>query len=254
MKRKLFLFLLVLFSFFFVTGCNKKVEEKNDENTTSVEEVRALNEEEQKAIMEVIDDLIYLDYYGKGFKVSDLNNQEVLQFGISLVDTVEGLKFTDLESLVYRYLDFSLEPEDIICRTHYNVMGTGANLYLYDSSTGTYKYNTEHLGHGAGGYSAFVVNRYVSSTVKNDTYEVVVYKAFSSILGDVFEDLLDYYPSYTDAAFQENRLFQAKQEDAEQMLNQFTDLDKLTQYTYTFKIKDNHYVLIKYEIETKKEA
>lgn len=253
MKKNVFFVLFFLLSFF-VVGCMDQKEKGKEEDTAKSEEVRELNKDEQETIMGVIDDLRYLDYYGKSFKVSDLNNQEVLQFGISLVDEVEGLKFVDLEKLVHRYLDFSLEPEDIICVTHYNVMGSSANLYLYNSTTGDYTYNEKHLGHGGGGFSAFVVNRYVSSKVSDGVYEVVVYKAFSDILGDVSGESSDYYPSYNDAVFQKNKLFTANHEDAASTLNQYTAVDQLVKYTYTFKLKDNHYVLTKYDIENKKEA
>jgi len=246
MKKKILIVLFVLL--FILTGCGNKTEEKDD-NNDNVVKWRDLSEEELNSVLNTIDDLKYLDYYGKSFKPSELTNQEVLRFVSSLIGEVDGVKFSDLANMADEYLGFSLEPENIICVTHYNILGTSSDLYLYDSSTGTYKYNDNHDGHGGGGFESMIVNKYIDSKTDGENVEVNVYKAFSDILGDITGETYAYYATYEDAGNGENALFSnSTYEDATTNLDNLGDSDKLVKYTYKFVLKDGKYVLTEYII------
>lgn len=255
MKRFLVVFSLALL--FFVSGCSN---DKNNEHKDDVtNQSRNMTEEEKEKIMQVIDDLTYLDFYGKSFKTTDLTNQEVLQFVYEYLGDVDGMSFIELESVASKYLNFSLEPENIICASHFNISLSSEDLYIYDGSTGKYYYNPEHLGHGKGGIRTYVLNKYVSSKVNDDTYEVVVYKIFSDILDDVsYSDMkMNFYSSYNDSANKKNVLFSDTYDNAEKYFADLIEEGKLIEYKYIFKLNNNNnnnYILNKYEIGEKKEA
>ncbi len=249
--KKIILLLIVFF--IILTGCSNdgdKIDEKKD-NTN----YREMTSGEQEKLLNIIDDLQYFDFLGKSFRVADLNNQDVLQFTYELLgDLLNGKKFAEIETLVSKYLNYSVEPENVICRTHYNVSLSSEDLYLYNSKTDSYSYNSNHLGHGGGGFRTYVVNRYVSSKVTDNTYEIIVYKGFSDLLGDVSTDETEYnfYATYDDAVEQKNPLFKALPSDASAKLEEYDKTDNLVEYKYTFKLKNENYLLTDYEI--KKEA
>ena len=88
-------------------------------------------------------------------------------------------------------------------------------------------------------------NSYSSGYELDGTYTVVVKKLFSEILGDIYEESLNYYPSYSDAQNGTNKLFSSSNVDDSYFIQYG---DKLKEYTYTFKLVDNHYVLTSYTI------
>lgn len=227
-------------------GCAKQNEETKKEEVKE----RELEILEKEALLKNIDDLEYFDYLGESFRVADLNNQDVLQFVYELVGDLDNKKFSELESIVGKYLNYSIEPENIICKTHYNISNSSEDLYLYDSNTDTYLSNSSHLGHGSGGFRTYVFNKFISGKTNGDVYEVVVSKVFSSILGDVASDndVYDYYSSYKDAVSGINSLFSSKYDNVLNLLNSGDYDNKLVKYKYTFKLKNGNYLLTNYEI------
>ena len=97
-------------------GCAKQNEETKKEEVKE----RELEILEKEALLKNIDDLEYFDYLGESFRVADLNNQDVLQFVYELVGDLDNKKFSELESIVGKYLNYSIEPENIICKTRIN--------------------------------------------------------------------------------------------------------------------------------------
>lgn len=246
MNKKIILLFILCLPFILV-GCGR--EEKVKEEV--VVEKRELTTEEVTGMMSVINDLEYMDYYNKDIVPVKLNNQEVLRISYEVLEkngkAIHGkLTFTELEEVARNYLGFSLEPENLICDTHFVLeSGQGADILLYDVNTGIYNYNDKHLGHGAGGLESNVYNSYVSGYELDGTYTIVVNKVFSEILEDVYDESLSYYPSYEDAQNTTNKLFRASNVSDDYFVQY---KDKLKEYTYTFKLVDNHYVLSSYKI------
>lgn len=246
MKRKLLLVVL-LFLPLLLVGCGKEKEIVKE--VTPVK--RNLTTEEINGMMGIINDLEYMDYYNKNIVPVKLNNQEVLRISYEVLESkgkvVYGeLTFSELEEVARNYLGFSLEPENLICDTHFVLeSGQGADILIYDVDTGIYNYNNKHLGHGAGGLESVVYNSYSSGYELDGTYTIVVKKLFSEILGDIYEESLNYYPSYSDAQNGTNKLFSSSNVDDSYFIQYG---DKLKEYTYTFKLVDNHYILTSYTI------
>ena len=248
MKNKIFLFIGLIVGVFLITGCSFN----NGENTNVDEAVsRELTEEEKNELLDIVDILKYMDYYNKDIVPRNLTNQEALRISYEIL-ALEGkvgsgkLKFSDLEDTAMNYLGFGLEPENLVCDTHYNIQDDGgADIMIYNVDTGVYASNAKHLGHGAGGLRTEVYNNYVDGYENNGTYTIVVNKIFSEVLGDVVDPQKNYYATYGDASSYKNELFQAAMVDA----NKFTEYqDSLVKYTYEFKLKDEHYVLSSYKI------
>lgn len=252
MKKFLLCFLFVL-STFLLSGCGNE-----DENLK--EAVRGLKEAEKNDLLERITYLTYVDYFDKDVVVNKLTNQEVLQISFDIYyrlnENADVIKFSKLEKIANDYLGFTLEAEDLLCNTHFNVLGGSEYLMLYDSEDGTYKYNDSHAGHGAGGLASNVYNRFVKGSVEGNIYTITVYKAFSEILGDVQEDTTEFYANYSDAVRQTNSLFQVTYNFNANKLNKdpnelLADVDeeKLEKYTYTFKLRDGNYIFTNYKKE-----
>ena len=246
MKKKLFILVIMLFSLFIVTGCNKE-EEKEEVKVSN----RELTEDEKSDLLNIIEKLKYMDYYNKDIIPRDLTNQEALRISYEIL-ALEGkvgsgkLEFSTLEETAMNYLGFSLEPENLVCDTHYNIQDDGgADIMLYNIESGVYTSNSKHLGHGAGGLRTEVYNNYVEGYENDGTYTIVVNKIFSEVLGDVIDTKKTYYATYGDASGYKNELFEATMIDA----NKFLEYkDSMVKYTYKFVLKDNHYVLSSYKI------
>lgn len=247
MKNKLVILVIMFFSLFLITGCNKEEAEEKKVETSS----RELTENEKKDMLNVVDKLKYMDYYNKDIIPRDLTNQEALRISYEILALEEKvmpgkLKFSDLEKTAMNYLGFILEPENLVCDTHYNIQDkAGADILIYNIETGVYSYNSKHLGHGAGGLRTEVYNNYVEGYEKDGVYTIVVNKIFSDIKGDINEDESNYYATYKDSSNYENKLFTAGMVDNKKFSEYKDDLVK---YTYKFILKDNNYVLSSYKI------
>lgn len=251
MKKKITIIIIILLSIC-LFGC------QNEEQNEAVEiEKEQLTETEQDNLMTFIDQLTYLDYLNKSFKVNELSNQEVLQFTydyFSKRGTITNLEFTTLQEYADTYLDFALEPENILCVTHFNKVGGSDYLYLYNIDNGKYTENKEHETHSNSNYYSDVYNNYLSSSKKGTTYTVKVNKAFSDLTSDKTSTKVNFYATYEDAKEKQNKLFtltyntyqKTYSENPEEALVKEEDL---VVYTYTFKLVDDHYVFISYTIE-----
>ena len=247
MKKSLLVLFLFL-SLFLLIGCKKKEEEKPKQ----VDEVRDLKEDEIKALTQRVEELYYFDINpAKSFKTSELTNQEVLLWAAGLGDA-SNVSFSEYEKKAIDYLDFSLEPENILCMTHSNKLGSSDYKYIYDVNTKKYVKNKAHINHSETGYYAYVVNRYISSSYKNGDYIITFSKIFSdtdrSI--DVNVDSLikrDWYKTYQDAKNKKDPVMSKfDYKKAEEFFNKNGAYKK---YTYTFKLKNGNYVLKSYVIE-----
>ena len=250
MKKKL-LVLLMIISSFLVIGCGKK---EDNSKKKKPDEIRELEKSEIHDLTEMVDNLYYFDINpAKSFKTSQLTNQEVLLWAAGMRN-MNGVEFSELEERALEYLDFSLEPENINCVTHFNLLGTSDFSYLYDSNTKTFVKNDHHQSHSDTGYYSYVVNRYVSSQYKNGDYIITFVKLFSDTntymeaSSDIARDR-NWYTNYFDAQNQNNAVLKkASYSEAQDKLDKM-ELDGLVKYTYTFKLKNDRYVLKSYEIE-----
>lgn len=233
MKRKIIIVFLILL---FVVGCGRKKENVIEDNSVSV---RELTSDEEKALLKRVDELIYLDYLGKSFKVTDLTNQEVLQFIYSLYG-VDNVTFKTLEEHLSDYLDFPLEPENILCNTHFNILDGSDYRYLYNIYNDKYEINTKHVHHADIGFGADVYNKYVSGKVEGEYYYIEVYKLFSDLYGTGGSS---YYSTYNNASLKEKALYTGKGD-----MWSSVDETLLNKYTYRFIKNGDNYILKEYEI------
>ena len=241
MKKKILILLFI--SLFILVGCKKKEEVKEKPK----DEIRDLKESEIEALTQRVGDLYYFDINpAKSFKTSELTNQEVLLWAVG-IRSVDEFEFEAEE-----YLDFSLEPENVLCMTHSNILGSSDYRYIYDASSKTFKVNKNHEKHSEFGYYSTVYDKYVSSSYKNGDYIITVNKLFSTTnynpwVSRDFER--NYYATYKDAKLDTNPvLVNTYRKDVEQKIDS-VDSSKLVKYTYTFKLKNGNYVLKSYEIE-----
>lgn len=245
--KKAYVIFILLISLFLIGGCSTNIK---DEETVKVEK-RELAENEKSSLMEVINKLAYMDYYNKDVVPRNMANQEILRLSYEIL-ALEGkvasgeLNFSDLENVAMNYFGYGLEPENLVCDTHYNIQDAGgADIMIYNVETGVYTNNSNHLGHGSGGLRTEVYNNYVEGDYTDGTYTIVVNKLFSGLLGEPYDSKLSYYATYGDAINSKNELFKSNMID----LNKFNEYqDKLVKYTYTFQLKDDNYVLTSYKI------
>lgn len=241
-------FLLLFLSLFMVTSCAKK------EDSKEKVESRELKENEKDTLMNLVDELKYMDYFGESFAVDSLSNQQVLRTSYEILkiknDTNEDeVSFASLKEIAKDYFDYDLKEEDLRCdiNIHSENDKDGINILLYNEKTGKYVENDSHLGHGGGGLHSLIYNYYVDGNVKENQYTIVVYKLFSDILGDIYEEEVYYYASYENASSSKDKLF--KKGFYDELDNEYESYkDKLIKYTYTFNYVDDHYVLEEYKI------
>lgn len=247
MKRKI---LILLFISLLLFGCGKKNKEVKQEE---VIKTRELTQEEITNLMNRIQDLSYFDFNpARSFKTNELTNQEVLLWASSRLDVLNS-PFAVFEEEALDYLDFSLEPENILCMTHSNILGTSDYLYIYNVETKSYIKNVGHRIHSDEGYYSYIVNRYSDSRFEEDNFIISVYKLFSDTTAvyGASEDTTrkrNWYYSYSDA---KNKVNPVSYNNNESALNDLNNIDpsNLIKYTYTFKMKNDNYVLKSYVIE-----
>jgi len=243
MKKKLLILFLFL-SMFMVVGCKKKEEVKPKVEN----EIRDLTDVEIEELMARIGGLHYFDINpAKSFKTSELTNQEVLLWAFEQKKSYDEIKFEDLEKLASKYLDYSLEPENILCMTHFNILGPSDYSYLYIPASKTFEKNKNHTAHKITGYYSWVIDSYRESKYENGNYIIKVSKLFSdtSNTGGIENyTKYDWFKSYNDAKNNTNPI--VKNETAYKVK---ADNSKLNTYTYTFVLKNGNYVLKSYVIE-----
>ena len=246
-KKKVVLGILIFFSFLFIVGCDGEDKKISDNNVST----RELTLNEKEYLLSIIEKIKYMDYYNKDIVIRDLTNQEILRLSYEILalegNAVSGkLSFDELEKVALEYFDFSLEPENLICDTHYNIQdGSGSDIMIYNIDTGIYTNNAKHLGHGSGGLRTEVYNNFVSGYESDGIYTIVVNKIFSEVLGDTSGRKKKYYATYGDAFNYRNELFKSSMVD----VNKFSLYkDSLVEYTYKFVLKNDNYVLVSYKI------
>lgn len=251
MRKRIFIIILLLL---IITGCGKRKNENVVEEKKEIE-IREVSEEEQNVIMKEIDELEYLDYYSKSFKVNELTNQEVLQFIYYLYkDNVSNsINFKALEEYLGNYMEFPLEPDNVLCNTHFNRLGGSDYIYLYNIYNDNYEENKNHYMHPRDGFGSDVFNKYVSGKVEGNKYTIRVYKVFSSILNENRDYNVSFYRSYKDSSNKENSVFKTTYNgryaiNIEEEMNKYDDLYI---YEYIFKKENDKYLLVSYEINPK---
>lgn len=246
MKNKIFI-IFILFVMFFITGCENS---KKDGNAKVTNNSRELTKDEINNIMNIIDNLKYMDFYNKDIVPRTLTNQEILrisyEFYIEEGNSSKNLSFSSLEGIANKYLGFGLEPESLTCDTHFNIQDDGGkDIMIYDVNTGNYTYNSSHHNHSTGGLRTKVYNKYVSGSEDSGVYTVKINKLFSDVISDGTNGVLSYYKTYGDAKNKKNELFKTSNVD-DNCFNEYAD--KLVEYTYVFNFIDGNYVLSSYTI------
>lgn len=123
----------------------------------------------------------------------------------------------------------------------------GKDLLVYDSQSKTYKYSSEHLGHGLHSLLGASYNKAVSLTISNKEYKLTVSKVFVDY---------NYDYAYSNASATENyRLFEfdVETDTIDDVIKKYEAnyeeyKDKLTKYVYTFEKNNGKFNLLKYEI------
>ena len=190
---------------------------------------------------------IYREYLSDKFKMSD---------GVSF--TKDDVKRAFKESV---FSNKSYIDSDIIDRKY----GDNANIWKYDSSSGTYSYNSLGIGgivvstnivytYNVDSYvedgKYVVVNKYLFSNsyaevTGNDSSKVYIYGDYNSAVkgGCMDCDSLGSYLTELDSVFSSEDI------DRYAISNYDSIKDKLDTYTYTFENKDGHFVLSDYSVK-----
>lgn len=238
MKKYLQISLIILMVLVIV-GCEGEKNNNGYKKETVVKE--NLSKDEESFLLDRIDNLKYIDFYGKSLKTQDLTNQEILQIINSTYSDLNNVSFNEIENKAIAYFNYYVNPEDILCDTHNYLFTTSEYLYNYDSDLKGYKFNTSHTGHKEVGVKTDVINKLKESYKENNIYTLVLYKAFSEILNSDNSNINNYYRNYLDAVNKSNLLFVGK--------NEFDkNIEQLSTYTYTFVKKDDNYYLKEYRI------
>lgn len=241
MKKQLLISFLLLI-LLLLSGCNDKVS-MGDNNDKVVRE--ELLKEEESLLLDRIENLKYIDFYGKSIKISNLTNQEILQILNSTYADLDNISFNELEEKAKSYFNYYLNPEDILCDTHTYLYGIGEYLYNYDSINRVYKFNTNHTGHKEVGIETKVFNHLLESYKEGDKYYIVLNKVFSELINSDNSNYSNYYSNYMDAVARNNVLFSTNSNVDDEIVKY---LDVLNRYTYTFIKNDDTYYLYEYKI------
>ncbi len=245
MKNKIYIIIILILSLFFTIGCEKQ---KNEAKKVEVE-VEQLSNSDKEILLKIVAELKYMDYYGKNILPRNLTNQEALRISYEILksrDNIDNLYFDDLENIAISYLGFGLEPENLLCDTHFVLSsGTNSDILIYNTNTKKYEKNNQHINHVDNGIRTDVYNNFVSGTKNGNEYVITVNKIFSGLLGHSYDASSTYYVSYKDSVSYENVLFSGGKVNE----STFTKYkDKLLEYSYKFRYVDGNYVLSSYTI------
>ena len=138
-------------------------------------------------------------------------------------------------------MDFPLEPENILCNTHFNILDGSDYRYLYNIYTEKYEVNSKHVNHIDTGFGSDVLTEYIDGKVEGDYYIVEVYKVFSDIYGTGGNS---YYSTYNYASLKEKAIYSGNKEE----LWKKVDRTLLSKYVYKFIKENDTYLLKEYEI------
>lgn len=259
MKKGLILIIELVFGLVFgglivYFGFDNKCNEKIVYSDNTLEEQSSVVEIEVGKFENIIEKLNYFDFYNRDFDSKSFDNQEMLYWAI--MNTKSDGEYTYLDSMqktVDSAFDYTLIPEDIKCLMESS--DTKSILFKYDESKKRFYVNPEHAGHGGGGFTTDVINKYVSMSKKDDEYIVVVNKLFSNLDKDTGIGPDAYYPTYSDAVNFTNKLFDVEYSEEYDYMITNIDLEankvssnKLVSYTYVFERVDGNYYLVSYKI------
>lgn len=192
---------------------------------------------------------IYREYLSDKFKTSE---------GVSF--TKEDVKKAFSESA---FSNKSYSDSDIIDRNY----GDNAIIWKYDSSSGTYSYNS--LGIGGSVVSTNIVYTYnIDSYVEDGKYIVVNKYLFSNSYADVTgnDNKVTIYGDYNSAVkgscidcdssgsylTELDNVYSSEDVDRYAISNYDSIKDRLDTYTYTFENRDGHFVLSDYSVKHSK--
>ncbi len=192
---------------------------------------------------------IYREYLSDKFKTSE---------GVSF--TRDDVKKAFSESA---FSNKSYSDSDIIDRNY----GDNAIIWKYDSSSGTYSYNS--LGIGGGVVSTNIVYTYnIDSYVEDGKYIVVNKYLFSNSYADVTgnDNKVTIYGDYNSAVkgscidcdsagsylTELDNVYSSEDVDRYAISNYDSIKDRLDTYTYTFENRDGHFVLSDYSVKHSK--
>ncbi len=242
MTKKLRINILLITIMFLLTGCGKVTHHDISEPVT---ERKAITEEEKNILINKVEELKYLDYYGKSIKTNDLTNQEVLQILNSLYGGLNNIAFSELESAALTRFNYYLNPEDVSCDTHGTFFSEGDDIYKYSPTEKIYRINPNHTGHKDVGVKVNIYNTYKDSYKENNIYTIAIYKVFSELLNSDNTNSNNYYRTYNEALSKTNLLFTSASDIPSKMSE---NISELKTFTYTFEKKDDNYVLKEYTI------
>ena len=219
-KLPIILLLIVLLAacgfavWFFVLGGNgakkenkeepKQEEKKEEEQKPAANDVVDLTEADIKGYEELMRAMLALrDHEPKSsLAVTDLDNQQILRFGISSEFYEKG-GFTaqELDDNIKKKLgNVEYTKETINCAI------CGSPDYTYSSETDEYKLNTEHPGHGGG--SSFDYGLYFIEAKQDNNSMTISYKI---IYGEAMDDLghasTNLYPTAKDSVDNTNGFY-----------------------------------------------
>lgn len=236
--------------------------ENKDKEDFSADTNLEKDSEIAKSLMKQLEIYDALPYFYFELGKEEITNQDLLYFALKQIGYKDSFSLAEVEKVISSYFDYSITPEPIACRKSFHL--ETEYLYTYDATSKKFIANEKHGGHGAGHTMPYgIYNRFVSlKEKKEDTkeleypvYELVVYRAYSSLAEDTGIGEEAYYSSYEDAYNEKNALFKIEYDDdfevKTDVLKELDNIDskKLSKETFTFVKKDNLYLLSKYEAE-----
>lgn len=242
LKKLLSILSITTFLILSITGCETK---KTSTEVPSQPVRESLLPTEEDFLLNRIEELKYIDFYGKNISTNNLTNQEVLQILNYKYKDLNNITFEELESVSLRYLNHYLTPEDVKCDTHSITLAAIENIYNYNSTEKKYELNTNHTGHLEYGITLNVVNHLKESYKEDNTYTIIVYKVFSELLNSPSNNTSNYYRTYIDAVNKKDLLFTESNDIKAKMTSVSSEL---VPYTYKFVKKGEDFYLKEYII------
>lgn len=168
------------------------------------------------------------------------------------VNNCKEIKGEAVEKYVNNILDKKVTFSNINCELN------DGPLYIYDSKSNMFVWNDNHPGHG--GIVSSSIYRKVNS-IKRDgnKYVLVLNKLYYSPMQSEY---IASEPTFINKIYDAKDYLKVKSGGEEFNLNKLisdydNDFDKLknkgTRYRYTFDVKDNNYILEKYEVLSNEE-
>ena len=247
---------------------NKKSADTNEKKTNT-------NTKKEKEVKEVEMD------WGEGFDVENVSknifDREKSNFNINGIDKEDlimllyslrsnkSVNFNEitgkeLKSIAKKYFNLDeVEFVNITCK--YNVNHGDNVLYIYNSSTDMYEYNTKHGGHGGkpDGIRSFLYSPIKTKKGEYYIFSMDIFYDYNGCVTDICgpSGVDDIYLTYEDALKKENRVLSAI--DAGYCLSDGTNCDyqkvyeaikdKVKQVKFYYKKVNGNYIFDHYEVK-----